>query len=61
MNWSERVLAFEYPTDRVLEYHTILVPNIDNTRTSYLIDLIAKQEKAVLLIGILIFIASATF
>lgn len=45
------VSEFEYPSDRILEYHTILVPNVDNTRTLYLIDIIAKQEKAVLLIG----------
>jgi len=45
------VPEFEYPSDRILEYYTILVPNIDNTRTLYLIDIIAKQEKAVLLIG----------
>ncbi|OXU30794.1 hypothetical protein TSAR_013179 [Trichomalopsis sarcophagae] len=51
LHWSHMVPNFDYPTDRVLEYHSILVPNIDNTRTLYLIDLIAKQEKAVLLIG----------
>lgn len=45
------VLEFEYPSDRVLEYHTILVPNVDNTRTIYLIDIMARREKAVLLIG----------
>ncbi|XP_058810344.1 dynein axonemal heavy chain 8 [Phymastichus coffea] len=50
-HWSERVTDFEYPPDKVLEYYTILVPNIDNTRTLYLIDLITKQEKAILLIG----------
>lgn len=52
LHWSNMVPNFVYPTDRVLEYHTILVPNVDNTRSLYLIDLIAKQEKAVLLIGI---------
>lgn len=45
------VPEFEYPPDRVLEYYTILIPNVDNTRTLYLIDIIARQEKAVLLIG----------
>lgn len=45
------VPEFEYPSDRVLEFYTILVPNVDNTRTLYLIDIIARQEKAVLLIG----------
>ncbi|KAL6445584.1 hypothetical protein ACFW04_000844 [Cataglyphis niger] len=51
MHWSKMVPKFEYPPDRVLEYYSILVPNVDNTRTLYLIDIIAKQEKAVLLIG----------
>lgn len=51
LHWSQRVPVFEYPSDSVLEYHNILVPNVDNTRTLFLIDIIAKQEKAVLLIG----------
>ncbi|KAK9298339.1 hypothetical protein QLX08_008257 [Tetragonisca angustula] len=51
MHWSEKVPEFIYPPDEVLKYYTILVPNIDNTRTSFLIDVIAKQGKAVLLIG----------
>lgn len=51
MHWNEIVPEFEYPSDRVLEYYTILVPNVDNTRTLFLLDLIAKQEKSVLLIG----------
>ncbi|XP_011871302.1 PREDICTED: dynein heavy chain 8, axonemal [Vollenhovia emeryi] len=51
IHWGRMVPEFEYPSDRVLEYHSILVPNVDNTRTLYLIDIIARQEKAVLLIG----------
>ncbi|EFN77895.1 Dynein heavy chain 8, axonemal [Harpegnathos saltator] len=51
IHWNEMVPKFEYPSDRVLEYHTILVPNVDNTRTLFLLDIIAKQGKAVLLIG----------
>lgn len=45
------VPEFEYPSDQVLKYYKILVPNVDNTRTLFLIDVIAKQDKAVLLIG----------
>lgn len=51
IHWHEMVPKFEYPSDRVLEFHTILVPNVDNTRTLFLLDIIAKQEKSVLLIG----------
>ena len=51
LHWSSRVDDYVYPSDRVPEYASILVPNVDNVCTTFLIDTIAKQHKAVMLIG----------
>ncbi|CAK1540075.1 unnamed protein product [Leptosia nina] len=50
-HWAEIVEDYIYPSDSVPEYASILVPNIDNVCISFLIETIAKQNKAVLLIG----------
>ncbi|KAM6954364.1 dynein axonemal heavy chain 8-like [Aplochiton taeniatus] len=50
-HWDKYVVEYIYPTDHVPDYASILVPNVDNTRTSFLLETIAKQRKAVLLIG----------
>ncbi|XP_047590735.1 dynein axonemal heavy chain 8 isoform X1 [Lutra lutra] len=50
-HWNKKLQPYYYPTDSVPEYSSILVPNVDNVRTNFLIDTIAKQQKAVLLTG----------
>ena len=41
----KRVDEYHYPDDSVPEFSSILVPNVDNVRTNFLIDTIAKQYK----------------
>ncbi|XP_076014466.1 dynein axonemal heavy chain 5 [Genypterus blacodes] len=50
-HWSNKVPEYIYPKDHVPEYSSILVPNVDNVRTDFLMQTIMKQGKAVLLIG----------
>lgn len=50
-HWGKIIHEYSYPSDHIPVYGDILVPNLDNTRTMFLITLIANQEKNVLLIG----------
>ena len=44
-HWLNRVQEYVYPFDYKPEYSSILVPNVDNVRTSFLMETIAKQSK----------------
>ncbi|CAF1018411.1 unnamed protein product, partial [Didymodactylos carnosus] len=48
-HWIQKVESWQYPKDEKIEFASILVPNVDNVRTTFLIDILSKQ--AVLLIG----------
>ncbi|XP_014673733.1 PREDICTED: dynein heavy chain 5, axonemal-like [Priapulus caudatus] len=50
-HWKTKVPGFEYPSNFTVAYPTILVPNVDNVRTEFLINAISAMGKAVLLIG----------
>ena len=53
-HWNDRVTHYDYPSDPAIDipdYSSILIPNVDNTRTNFLIDIVASQQKHVLLIG----------
>ena len=44
-HWSSQVEEYVYPADSAPVYATILVPNVDNVRTEFLVQTVAKQEK----------------
>ena len=44
-HWNTVVTEYVYPKDHDPEYASILVPNVDNVRTDFLIHTIAKQHQ----------------
>ena len=42
-HWNERVPKYNYPSDSVPDYMGILVPNVDNVRTDFIMHTIMKQ------------------
>jgi dynein heavy chain len=44
-HWNTVVTEYIYPKDHTPDYASILVPNVDNVRTDFLIHTIAKQNK----------------
>ncbi|XP_076055179.1 LOW QUALITY PROTEIN: dynein axonemal heavy chain 5-like [Oratosquilla oratoria] len=50
-HWNSRVNEYIYPDNFTPDYTSILVPNINNVCMDYLIHVVAKQERGVLLIG----------
>ncbi|GAB1603179.1 hypothetical protein Ahia01_000598400 [Argonauta hians] len=51
VHWNSLVPKYHYPKHETPEYASILVPMVDNVRTDFLLNTIAKQGKAVMLIG----------
>jgi len=51
VHWTTRVEKYHYSTEEVPIYTDILVPNVDNVRTDFLMNCISQQKKSVLLIG----------
>lgn len=49
--WTTRVTNYVYPELSTPDYASILIPIPDNVRINYLISVVAKQDKPVLLIG----------
>jgi dynein heavy chain len=43
VGWKNKVENYTFPENYISEFSTIMVPNVDNVRTNFLIDTVAKQ------------------
>lgn len=50
-HWKTRTPEWIYPQNTSPEFSSIIIPTVDNTRMEFLIDVLSKQGKSVLLIG----------
>jgi dynein heavy chain len=50
-HWKERLPEYSYPRNVTPDFSSIIVPTVDNVRSEFMMDLVAKQAKGVLLIG----------
>ncbi|KAJ1514426.1 Dynein heavy chain 8, axonemal [Coelomomyces lativittatus] len=50
-HWRDRVPVWSYPQDVSPEFSSIIIPTVDNVRTEFIVETIAKQGRSVLLIG----------
>ena len=51
VRWRELVPSYEYPRSGIVDFYSIFVPTMDNTRMQKLIDLLSTQGVPVLLTG----------
>lgn len=48
-HWRNHVSTFQYPETTIIDFASMLVPNVDSVRTEFLLNTIAKQGKVCLL------------
>ena len=46
-HWKNHMSPFTYPETAVVDFASMLVPNVDSVRTEFLLNTIAKQGKVI--------------
>lgn len=46
-HWRNHVQPFQYPETAMIDFASMLVPNVDSVRTEFLLNTIAKQGKVI--------------